>query len=269
MPGRYTFYTADNENIKQIVLYQRKKMNCTQKIRFIIIVFLWLSAPLLAWAETDGSHNIILENEAVDPRYFTLENQQDGTDILKEGNVTLNLAHLRLFEHIIEALDVIYDEHRKDLEGLKFGSIVVVYEYPDNLEFNFLSENNKITKNITYKEPESDLAIRSALIIFDFLEVDGKIETNLVSFVQLSSESLSLEDEVVFEYDIERGSWVVKATGYVTKTSFFVTAKTKVQLSTRVAKKHIARKVAKEYMKELKKLGAEEIIVEQKQAPPA
>lgn len=233
-------------------------------MRLIAIAILLLCSPILVLAETGKDQGIILENKIVDPRYFTLERQQEGTDILKEESALYNLAHLRLFEHILEALDIICEEHKKELVGMKFGSIIVAYEYPRNLEFNFLSEENRIIKKISYKEPQGELLIRSALVIFDFLEVNGKIDTNLVSFLQFSDE-VHLEDEVILEYSIEKGSWIIKATGFVTRTKLFITTKTKVQLSTKVAKEHIAKKVAQEYKKELKKLGAEEITIEQKQ----
>jgi len=235
-----------------------------KKIHFIIIgLSLFLHAAL---AEAGGAGNIILENVKVDPKYFTLERQQGGTDIIKEEEASYSLAHLQFFEHILEALDVVSNEHAEELEGMEFGTLVVAYEYPHNLEFNFLSDEKRVTKTIEYMDPYSELAIRSALVVFDFLENDGKIDTNLVSFLQLYNDPDS-KDEVVLEYEIERGSWVIKATGYVTKRKFFITAKTKVQLSTEVAKKHIANSVAKEYVHELEKLGAKKIVIERAEVP--
>jgi len=235
-----------------------------KRIRFIIIgLILFLH---IASVEAGGAGDIILENVKVDPKYFTLERQQGGGDILKEEEASYSLAHLQFFEHILEALDVVCSKHAEELEGMEFGSLVVAYEYPHNLEFNFLSDEKRVTKTIEYMDPYSELAIRSALVVFDFLENDGKIDTNLVSFLQLYNDPDS-KDEVVLEYEIERGSWVIKATGYVTKRKFFITAKTKVQLSTEVAKKHIANTVAKEYEKELEKLGAKKIVIERSEVP--
>jgi len=235
-----------------------------KRIRFIIIgLSLFLHAVL---AEAGSTGNIILENKKVDPKYFTLERQQGGSDILQEEEASYSLAHLQFLEHILEALDVVCSEHAKELEGMEFGTLVVAYEYPRNLEFNFLSAEKRVKKTIEYLEPHSELAIRSALVLFDFLENDGKIDTNLVSFLQLYDDPDS-EDEVALEYEIEKGSWVIKATGYVTKRKFFITARTKVQLSTKVAKKHIANAVAKEYEKELEKLGAKRIVIERSEVP--
>ncbi|NQT90264.1 MAG: hypothetical protein HQ558_03320 [Candidatus Omnitrophica bacterium] len=241
-------------------------MNTFGRMVVALIAILFLSAPVSAWAETADRQGIILENELIDPTFFTLERQEDGTDILQEESALYNLEHLKLIGHIKDAVNYIYSEHKEELDAIKIGSIVVAYGYPHHLEINFLSANERIKKKFIYEEPETELPIRSALVIFDFLEIEGKVDLNIVSFVQLYP-NLHLESEVELEYTIEKGSWIVEATGYVTKKRLFVTAKTKVHLSTEVARKHIANKVAVEYQRELEKLGAKEITIRQKETP--
>ncbi len=233
-------------------------------MKSLIIIVSLLFLPVLALAGEGPGRDIVLESKAAAPRYFTLERQPGGKDVLKEESNAYSLAHVQFFDYVIAALDAVYDKYAKDLADRKVGSIIVAYESPDNLAFSFLSDEGRLTRELDFKRLQHDLPVRSALIIFDFFEADGKIDTNIVSFLQLA-DGLSLEEDVVLEYDIEKGSWIIKASGYVTRTRFFVTTKTKVQLSTEVAKEHLVDKIAKEYRKELEKIGAEEIVIEQEQ----
>lgn len=231
----------------------------------LCLIALFTSAlfPVIMSAAQDDKYNIILEDKALRPKYFTLERLDDGTDIIKEQNPKYKIAHLRFLKHIQKVLDTVCDEHKQELESLEYGSIVVAYEYPRKLEFNFLSQDKHTKKKIIYEDGYSELPIRSALVVFDFFAIDGNIDTNIVSFLQIFNVPKP-DADVSLQYEIEKGSWRIKATGYVTQTRFFVTTKTKVQLSTSVAKKQIANTVAKEYEKELKKLDADNISIEKR-----
>ena len=233
-----------------------KKLFLTTLIAVVIIV-------VIVYATKNNKHNIVLENRANGPKYFTLERMADGTDIIKEQSPEYKIAHLRFLKHIQKALDAVYEKHKQELEPLEYGSIVVSYEYPHKLEFNFLSQDKHTKKKILYKDSYNELPIRSALVVFDFFEINGNIDTNIVSFLQVFS-APEPDSEISLAYEITKGSWRIKATGYVTQTRFFVTTRTKVQLSTSVAQKQIANKVANEYEKELKKLDADNISIQKR-----
>jgi len=230
---------------------------------YLVTAIALLLFPATISAAQANKFDIVLENKLLKSKYFTLERMDDGTDIIKEEDPAYKTAHLRFIDHIQKALNAVYEKHKQDLESLTYGSMVVVYEYPNKLEFNFLSEDKHTKKKIIYEDSYNELPIRSALVVFDFFAIDGSIDTNIVSFLQIFN-SPEAGGDVSLQYEIEKGSWRVKATGYVTQTRFFVTTKTKVQLSTSVAKKQIANKVACEYEKELKKLDADNISVEKR-----
>jgi hypothetical protein len=140
------------------------------------------------------------------PALFVLQQKTDGSNQLVEDVPDVYPAAVPYFlEYLKENIEEI-----KDMKGDAAAAIAIAYGYPDNLEINLLSDKaEKITRKIRPDEKLHKLRIRSALVVFNFLEKEEGSSNVAVGF-QLFPDDLDYTGmDIKPDYELKRGSWAI------------------------------------------------------------
>ncbi|MCI5151141.1 MAG: hypothetical protein D3916_17460 [Candidatus Electrothrix sp. MAN1_4] len=175
---------------------------------FITLFFLMATVGASSGATKDLLTDYEMPGDAVAPALTVLQHNEDGSNHIIEDVPEVYPAAVPYFlEYIQDNIEDI-----KEMKGESAAAIAITYGYPDNLEINLLSDKvKKITKKIRPDEKLHGLRIRSAMVMFNFLEGEGEEGgSNVTVGFQLFPEDVEYAGmDIKPDYELKKGSWAI------------------------------------------------------------
>lgn len=173
---------------------------------FTALFFLLITSGISSGAtDKDVLADLKMEGTQGTPVLSVLQHNADGSNQIIEDVPDAYPAAVPYFlEYIKENIEDI-----EEIQGKSVAAIAITYGYPDNLEINFLSDKaEKITRKIRPDEKLHGLRIRSAMVMFNFLEEEGG--SNVAMGFQLFPDDLDYTDmDIKPDYELKKGSWTI------------------------------------------------------------